>query len=163
MNSTYMNKMAARGFSLIELMVALVIASILAAIAVPSFSDAIHNNRLTSQANQFIIAMNFARSEAVKRGVTMDVIATSPTGTNEWGGGWKVAINGGADLKFFPALDGGITLDSDSDFSSFQYLANGRATIVETFSLCDDRTGETGRQISISTTGRPSVSNLACA
>ena len=167
MNSTNrinrINKLTARGFSLVELMVTLVIAAILLSLAVPSFSTTIQNNRLTSQANQFIIAMTFARSEAVKRSATIDIIATSPTGSNEWGGGWKVAVNGGADLKIFPALDGGNTLDSNNDISSFQYLPSGRANVVDSFSLCDSRTGETGRLLSISTTGRVSTADQVCA
>lgn len=152
-----------RGFTMVELLITLAVSAILLSIAVPSFTDMVQNNRLTTQANQFIIALNYARSEAVKRAATIDVIATNATSANEWGGGWKVAINGGADLKIFPALDGSSVLDSPSGISSFQYQANGRATVTENFTLCDDRSGETGRQISISTTGRAETSDTACS
>jgi len=152
-----------RGFTLVEALITVAVSAILISVAVPSFTEMVQNNRLTTQANQFIIALNYARSEAVKRAATIDVIATNATSADEWGGGWKVAINGGADLKIFPALDGSSVLDSPSNISSFQYLANGRASVTENFTLCDDRTGETGRQISISTTGRAETSNVACS
>jgi len=151
------------GFTMVELLVTVAVSAILLSIAVPSFTNMVQNNRLTAQANQFIITLNYARSEAIKRGATIDVIATNDTAANEWGGGWKVAINGGADLKVFPALDGSSTLNSPADITTFSYLANGRATVTEAFALCDDRSGETGRQISISTTGRADTSDLACA
>ena len=148
---------------MVELLITVAVSALLLSVAIPSFTEMVQNNRLTTQANQFIIALNYARSEAIKRGATIDVIATNATSANEWGGGWKVAVNGGADLKLFPALDGSSVLNSPADISSFQYLANGRATVTENFTLCDDRTGETGRQISISTTGRADTSNLVCA
>jgi len=150
------------GFTLIELVIALSIAAILVSIAVPSFSDMIQNNRLTSQTNQFIAALTYARSEAIKRSAAIDVTATSPSSANEWGSGLSVQVNGGAVLKVFSALDGS-TLNSTGNNSAFQYLANGRATITDTFDLCDGRSGETGRRISISTTGRASTADLACS
>ncbi len=156
------NRDYAAGFTLVELIVALTVAAILVSIAVPSFSTMVQNNRLTAQANHFIAALTYARSEAVKRSATIDVIATSATSANEWGPGLKVKVNGGADLKVFQALDGSSTLNSVGDNSTFQYLANGRATITDTFDLCDGRTGETGRRISISTTGRASTTNVVC-
>jgi type IV fimbrial biogenesis protein FimT len=55
------------GFTLIELLITIAIASILLAIAVPSFNGLIVGSRLTTQANDFVAAVNFARSEAIKR------------------------------------------------------------------------------------------------
>jgi type IV fimbrial biogenesis protein FimT len=57
----------ARGFTLVELMVTVFIAAILFAIAIPSFRQMIANNRLATQANELIGALNYARSEAITR------------------------------------------------------------------------------------------------
>lgn len=55
-----------RGFTIIELMVTLTVAGVLLAIAVPSFRNFILSNRLTTTANDLIMAINVARMEAVK-------------------------------------------------------------------------------------------------
>ncbi len=57
-----------RGFSLIELMVAVAILAILLALAVPSFQDMIQRNRVRTAAADLTDSLNLARSEAIKRG-----------------------------------------------------------------------------------------------
>lgn len=151
------------GFTLVELMVTLAIAAILMTMAVPSFTEMTKNNRLTTQTNQMVTALNLARSEAINRRATINVVATDAgSASNEWGKGWSVAVNGGATLRIFQSLEGGSTLDSTSDIGTIQYLASGRANVTDTLTLCDDRTGETGRQISILTTGRVTTTTVAC-
>jgi type IV fimbrial biogenesis protein FimT len=56
-----------RGFTLMELMFTLLLAGILLGIGVPSFRGMIANNRLSSQTNEIIAAINMARSEAITR------------------------------------------------------------------------------------------------
>lgn len=60
-----------RGFTIIELMVTVFIAAILFAIAIPSFRQMVANNRLVTQANDLIGALNYARSEAITRNRTV--------------------------------------------------------------------------------------------
>ncbi len=152
------------GFTLIELMVTLAVAAIMMTMAVPSFTSMTKNNRLTTQTNQLVTALNLARSEAINRRATIDVIALDASNSsNEWGKGWKVVINGGATLKIFQSLEGGSTLDSANSVSTIQYLASGRTSVTDTFTMCDDRVAETGRQISILTTGRVSTTTVACS
>ena len=76
-----------------------------------SFNSMVQNNRISTEANQFITAMNLARSEAIKRRANIDVVATDASDSNnEWGKGWSVAVNGGATLRTFPAMQGGLAL-----------------------------------------------------
>jgi type IV fimbrial biogenesis protein FimT len=83
------------GFTLIELMITLVVVSILLAAAVPYLGDFTRNNRLVSQTNHFVTAVQLARSEAVKRGVNT-VICPSSNQTScsgnaaDWQNGWLV-------------------------------------------------------------------------
>lgn len=80
--STHPRRSAA-GFSLTELVVTLTVAGILAAIAVPSFRGMIVRSKLTTQANELLVAVNIARSEAIKgnRNVLL-CRATSATATD---------------------------------------------------------------------------------
>jgi type IV fimbrial biogenesis protein FimT len=83
--------MSASGFTLIELLITIAIASVLLAVAVPSFNGMIVSNRLTTQANDMVGAINFARSEAIKRNASLtfcrvgsvDAIACA-TGAGPW-------------------------------------------------------------------------------
>lgn len=56
-----------RGVSLVELMVAVVIAAILMVAGLPAYADYIANSRLREGANVVVSAAQFARSEAIRR------------------------------------------------------------------------------------------------
>lgn len=80
------------GFSVIELMVTVAIVAILAAVALPSFTEAIARNRVAAQANDFIAAVNLARTEAVRRNAGAGVCSSSDNATcgGTWSDGWIV-------------------------------------------------------------------------
>src|SRR5690606_4323840 len=52
------------GFSLIELMVVVAVVAILAVVAYPSLTSVINSNRLSSNANELVASLQYARSEA---------------------------------------------------------------------------------------------------
>ena len=84
-----------KGFTLVELLITIVVISILLAAAVPSFMQAIKNNRVTGQATSFVISSQMARNEAVKRGAGTTMCAANAdmdacSGSNDWSTGWIV-------------------------------------------------------------------------
>jgi type IV fimbrial biogenesis protein FimT len=83
------------GFTLVELMITLVVVAILLATAVPYLGDFTKNNRLIAQTNDFVLAIQLARSEAVKRGINTIVCpSTNQTSCSanaaDWEDGWLV-------------------------------------------------------------------------
>ncbi len=82
-----------RGFTLIELMVTIAVLAIVVTIAAPSFTTMINNNRSIALGEELVTALNYARAEAVKRGDSVSVCASSDgaTCTGTWTQGWVVA------------------------------------------------------------------------
>lgn len=76
-----------QGFTLVELMITLAVAVVLTVIAVPSFSNMINSNRLTTATNAMVGALNTARMEAIKRNGSVqfcsNVAATNTYGTGD--------------------------------------------------------------------------------
>jgi type IV fimbrial biogenesis protein FimT len=54
------------GFTLVELMVTITVLGVLAAVAVPSFTNMMNRNRLASQSNELLSAIQYARAEAIR-------------------------------------------------------------------------------------------------
>jgi type IV fimbrial biogenesis protein FimT len=121
------------GFTLIEMMVTLAISAIMITSGVPAFQHIVQTNRQAAQSAMLVRALQFARTEAIRRAANVTVCSGSATGghsgkpvcskSRDWSNGWIVFIDnhGGAGdfnkddklLHVFPALDAGATLTSD--------------------------------------------------
>ena len=168
-----------KAFTLLELMVVLAVASILLSVGVPSFRDVIMDNRLADQANSFVTSVNAARSYAVRYQrnasicVTADYDAAVPTcdaGT-DWSSGWIVWVDKDRDsvadaneiISVHEPLTDTSTFTSTTA-SNFTYDARGFSVNGgDNLTLCDNRTGEMGRQIRINNVGRTNVSRQGCS
>jgi type IV fimbrial biogenesis protein FimT len=125
-----------KGFTLVELACVVGISGILLMLAIPSFIDLIRASQLTAQSNHFIAAVNFARSEAIKRNDRVFICVRSGTRcdvTSEWEKGWLVFVdrNGnrladvGETIGVFDALASGYVLRSNASVRSLAFYENG--------------------------------------
>jgi type IV fimbrial biogenesis protein FimT len=158
-----------KGVTLIELMVALTVASILLGAAIPSFQQTIINSRLSTIANEFMSSINYIRSEAIKAGrsVTLckstDGSSCSTSNTVYWDSGWIAFLDLDADgaldtgetiLRTWPALGSLYTLRS-SEFTNFiRYNSQGAAISQGTFAVCNN-SAEVGAKAFVITWTRP--------
>lgn len=155
------------GFTLLELIVTVVIASIVTAIAIPSMRTFTQNDRLITNVNTLIGHLAYARSEAVKRSQQVSVCASNDASTcsGTWSDGWIVYIDADGDNSFTAGeevlraqqdLGSGNTLTATTIGSQITYDNRGFATAasVGSLQLCDGRSGPHGKTIRITTTGR---------
>jgi type IV fimbrial biogenesis protein FimT len=138
---------------------------------------------MTTSTNKFVTAANLARSEAIKRGVRVTICKSNNgaacTNANNWDQGWIVftdennnaAYNNATEtlLRVANGLGNNLTLIGSANVANFlSYVASGQSTLGvgaadETFSLCDDRTGNFGRNMVLRSTGRLSLTTgVAC-
>lgn len=148
-----------KGFTLLELMVVLAITGITLAAAVPAFQGMIARNRIASETNDMLLAINLARSEALRTGGTASVQAVDASDTgNEFGPGYCVVDGspGNCDtpIRVFSALTGGDTLNSVDNVTSMEFNSLGGLTSSGSLKLDVCGSGVDGRRIVISLVGR---------
>jgi len=151
-------------------MVTLAIAAVLIGLAAPAFNEFLAQRRLTSQVNDFLVGVQYARSEAVRRGARVSLQAMDASdAANEWGKGYCVVVGtpGNCDnrLRTFAAIGDNTLNAMDAldtlgtlTFDARGLLLGGGAGSVD---LCDP-TSDRGRRVDISLIGRVSSQELDC-
>lgn len=166
-------KLNQQGFTIIELMITVIVASIVAAVAIPSMNQFIKNERLTSFSNTLFGDLYLARSEAVERNQPT-IVCASNNATSCTGGsfqnGWIVGVDTDGDgtlstgdinadgtsalLKVQQEIEGDISFNSNLggliNFDSRGFNPGA----VGLISVCDDRGNDHAKAISINRTGR---------
>jgi type IV fimbrial biogenesis protein FimT len=123
-----------RGFTLIELMVTLSIAAVLMMIAVPSLETYRRNSELTSATNTLLAAINAARGEAMKRGMSAMVVPTNLD--NNWNAGWVVFVDSDRSQNFLAAQD--LTVLNQAPLPNYINVAgNGTANLGSAYIMFD--------------------------
>ena len=169
------NRMGA--FTIVEFMVVLTIAAIFITLAVPSYYQMIQNNKVTTVANKLSASFNFARMEAVKRGVR---VAVCPAGNSsftacgsntQWSQGWIVFTDADSNnaidstqnlMKIAEAPGGGVSIRSSSSVVSYDgtgFIPDGDVSFSVRASGC---TGKNARVLTLSSSGRLIITLTAC-
>ena len=154
-----------QGFTLLELMITVFIAVLLTTIGIPSFMGLIRDSRMTANTNDFLTALNYARSEAATR--NENVIIQSKSGVNcDWKDGWDIYIDADSDnivdsgelLKTHNALDNGYTLmvNSGNFDKQVAYNPSGLMTtqVNGSFFMCLDLDASSARAVVVNRLGR---------
>lgn len=151
-----------RGVTLVEIMVCLLIAGILASVAAPAFRDLLWRQRIALVRDELVAAMHWARWEAVRRSAPVslqrrhdcDLLLEGPSA---WDCGWDIVAatpSGPQQLQTF-SLPPGLRLTHASGGPGMQFGSSGMPTLVahkfiighaqqatsSTTVLCINRTG----------------------
>jgi type IV fimbrial biogenesis protein FimT len=120
----------------------------------------IKNNCMTANTNTLVSNLQLARSEAIKRRVNIRLVADTTTG---WTTGWTIQDPGNNVIRDVDLTCGVTTITETGGDTTLIYKSTGFIDNPATFSVCDDRTAEKGRQISINAVGRPNTnSSFVC-
>lgn len=173
------------GYTLLELLVTVAVVGILAALAVPSFTDTIDRNSRDSAMMDLARTLGYTRAEAVTQGRTVSIclsanqVSCAGSEGGDWKQGWIVFTDAGTagtvdgedevlQVNSPISASAVITLnnadDSDitDDFLSFTtdgFLDNDATSAEVYFKLCAaDLEASEWRAIWIAPTGRPTMS-----
>lgn len=153
-------------FTVIELMIVVSILIILLAVAIPSFTASVVNNRLTTIANEMVASLSYARSEAIRRGQHVAVRKTGPN----WENGWQVFVdidrstnpsknvfNAGTDVQISTVLTlpETYTLRGNNNFENFiRYQPDGTSNNIGSFAVCQNGNINGAKLIIVNVLGR---------
>ncbi len=161
----------AGGFTLLEMMIALVVLAVLLAVVAPGFSNLIKNNRMLSELYALRAALNGARSEALAQR-NFVTLCRSDDGA-DCGGDWNDGYIAFLDVNGDGAVDDPNSPDGDRIFISrvedssgasdlaFSNAANrvrfdsqGYARAFDgVFTFCDDRKEPDAKRMAVTAVG----------
>jgi type IV fimbrial biogenesis protein FimT len=159
-----------QAFTLLELMIALAIAGIVGALAVPAFGTWLAGQQVQGRAEALLYALDLARSEAIKRGDRVDVCPGDggcDAGAVPWEGGWVVVPDtrrrdASSAIGRERTAPAGVTIRGNRPVADYvSYTGAGRprrfdgALQMGTFTVC--RAGQRARRVILANSGRARI------
>jgi len=148
------------GFTVTELMVVVAIVGIVAAFAAPDMVEMVRRQRVKTASFDVFAALTMARSEAIKRNLTVSV---TPNG-GDWGKGFVVTDLNDRLVRTQSSFDG-ITLSGPNiiRFNSAGRLSTGGGGPVSISVIATDVYANYGKRcVTVEPTGRASSKEGAC-
>jgi type IV fimbrial biogenesis protein FimT len=173
------------GFSILEMMIVVAVASVLAAIGLPAIKDWQRNANRTAAVTTLLSSLHMGRSEAVKRNLRVSICPSDKpdeadakcSGGKEFATGWIVFVDPDSDmdhgtdadeevLAVVTAINTNFSIITTKGETALSYKPNGRMLTsdkndVTDFNICDDRGAEQGRVVSVTNSGRPQSGHTA--
>jgi len=167
------------GFTLLEAVAAVTILALVTGLVVPAFGKYLRWYRLQGEAQALVWALQFARSEAIKRNTRVNVCKSADRISCSKGGGFETgwiihADPGGAGqpdaddppIRIEPAAPDGITIRGNKPVADLvSYTAYGHPRLLGgglqmgTFTLC--RPGVDAIHVVLANSGRVRIENTA--
>lgn len=158
-----------KGFTLLELMIAVIILGIILGLGVPSFNSITESSRLRAVTHSLNTAVRLARSEALSRRETAAACRSNVTLTAcdfdaDWSSGWMVVTQQGADLetaadvtviRMWEAID----LVASGAANGLVFDRLGRATTTGSLLVQNDTDN---RCLSVNASGQSTVQEVVC-
>jgi type IV fimbrial biogenesis protein FimT len=157
--------MAPKGFTLLEMLTALAVLTLVGLLAAPSMRDYLRDCQRAATVNAIAHAVHTARALAGSIGQSVELCATSDgracAGGTEWTGSLLLrapAIDSGP-LRVVPLSLGrsGQSLRSNREVLRFAPLVPSATTA--TLTVCDDRGSPAAAAVIVSRTGRPRIAD----
>ena len=149
----------ARGFSLVEVLIGMVVVAVLATLAAPGFRQLLVKQQVGSTANDLLADLQTARGFAISRGQLVGVLSNA----GGWRQGWRIlgdaapatagyTADGAIPLRRHEAVPDGVDVSADrdgalsvvvfaADGSVYDTAASARATTDTAFMLCKTSAG----------------------
>ncbi len=155
-----------RGFTLMEILVALSVTTIAVLLTQPVIATGMLNLQRSTTINGLIRSLHFARRSAAERGRDTIVCASSDnrrcSGSEDWGSGWIIHDSARKTGAYAPPSDsilyrsrGRTTLAISANRTQFVFRPfRGRST-NGTLTVCDRRGGAEARAVIVNNIGRP--------
>jgi type IV fimbrial biogenesis protein FimT len=160
------NRSLSSGFTLIEMMVVVVVMVVLLSVAVPSFRQVIANQRIKTASFDLFSALNYARSEAIKRNVSVSMRA-GESADGAWSTGWRIVDSSNNLLRSWGAISS-LTVSNTAagnatvlTFGSDGRLTNAAAPKLQ-IQPATSISGVSSRCVQITLSGRPTTQMGSC-
>ncbi|BCX70580.1 GspH/FimT family pseudopilin [Pseudomonas izuensis] len=144
-----------KGFTLIELLIAIAVFLVLITLGVPAFTRSTQVTRADTEIGDLQHGLNFARLEAIDRGLTTRVRPTA--GGSLWTGELSVYDGTGTPanvLRVIPAMSSGATLTLTSGVTAIDFNSLGGLSSSSTALVISYVSGTQSRTLNVCLNGR---------
>lgn len=142
-----------RGFTLIEMMITILVLTILIVSAGPSLGRLMRDQRIKTVTFDVYASLIYARSEAVKRNATVDIVPVAPP---DWASGWNI-VTGTTTLKRQSAI-GDISITGPAGAVTYRTSGRLSGNVAPNFILKSSQSDTiTARCVRVDLSGRPNI------